>query len=101
LTPIDSDVLCTVAAANNSIFKKGTINGNVIFAAGNATFTDAGLRHITGLIEGGTGTDTFITGRAKEYFAAGTGADTFVFNAVVDSPKGAKRDVIFNFSSVN
>ena len=40
---LDGDVLCTVAAANNSIFNQGTINGNVIFAAGNATFTIAGL----------------------------------------------------------
>jgi Ca2+-binding RTX toxin-like protein len=40
----------------------------------------------------------FTAGRAKEYFVAGSGADRFVFNAVMDSPKGAKHDVIFNFS---
>ena len=98
LGTLNGDVLCTVPVSNNSIFNKGTINGNVIFAAGDATFTDAALGHVTGFIEGGTGSGIFVAGKAKERFSAGTGADTFVFNAVVDSPVGAKHDVVFNFS---
>jgi hypothetical protein len=95
---LDGDILCTVPDARNSIFNGGTINGSVIFQAGNAKFTDAGLGHVTGLIESGTGAGTFVAGKAKERFVAGTGADTFVFNSVVDSPRGAKHDVISNFS---
>jgi hypothetical protein len=92
-------ILCNAPLAENSIFNRGVINGNVIFQSGNATFTDAGLGHVTGLIEGGAGTDTFTAGKAEEFFAAGTGADTFVFNSGHFSPVGPKHDVIFNFSS--
>jgi hypothetical protein len=102
LGTLDGTILCgNDPLATNSILNKGTINGNVIFQSGNATFVDAARGHVTGLIEGGAGTDTFVAGKAKELFLAGTSADTFVFNSVSFSPTGLKHDVIFNFSSAS
>jgi hypothetical protein len=98
LGTLDGEVLCSAPTGNNSISNKGVVNGSVVFQSGDATFTDAGSGHVTGLIEGGTGADRFVAGRAKELFSAGTGADTFAFNSVKFSPMGREHDVIFNFS---
>jgi Ca2+-binding RTX toxin-like protein len=97
---INGDIDCTVTGASNFVSNQGVINGNVIFAQGNGTFIDAGLGHVTGMIEGGAGTDTFVAGRAKETFLAGSGVDTFVFNSVHFSPATAKHDTVLNFSSL-
>jgi hypothetical protein len=56
---------------------------------------------VTGLIEGGAGHDTFVAGRAKATFSAGTAADAFVFNSVRFSPAGTTHDVILKFSDLN
>jgi hypothetical protein len=96
---INGNIDCEVAGANNFVVNQGVINGNVIFANGNGTFIDAGLGHVTGMIEGGAGNDTFVAGRSQETFLAGTTADTFVFKSVHFSPANAKHDTILNFSS--
>jgi hypothetical protein len=93
-------VQCALVGANTFILNKGVIDGNVMFQSGGGTFVDAGRGHVTGVIEGGTDTDMFVAGRARELFSAGTGADTFIFNSASFSPVGPKHDIIFNFSHV-
>ena len=75
-------------------------------------FGDAGNDHLFGgdgtdILRGGAGDDDLhgelfpdilIGGRGKDALAGGTSADTFRFESVADSRKGATRDVILDFS---
>jgi Ca2+-binding RTX toxin-like protein len=52
------------------------------------------------VLNGGAGNDTLIGGLGTDMLTGGTGADTFVFNDISEVGKGAQRDVIYDFSSL-
>ena len=84
----------------DTVTNTGTIHGGVYFTAGtNVLNTSHG--EITGLVEGGSGTDTFIGGAAAvtfiggsgtEVLTGGSGDDTIVAGSGKDTITGGKGD---------
>jgi len=53
------------------------------------------------ILDGQAEADSLIGGGGKDFLTGGTGGDAFRFTSVADSRKGAARDVILDFSSVD
>jgi Ca2+-binding RTX toxin-like protein len=53
------------------------------------------------VLQGGGGLDRLIGGSGSDSLTGGLGADSFVFNAKADSPNGAGRDSILDFSHID
>jgi Ca2+-binding RTX toxin-like protein len=49
-------------------------------------------------LNGGSGVDTIVGGLGSDRLWGGDGADTFVFAGIAESPAGAARDIIGDFS---
>ncbi|MFJ4497967.1 M10 family metallopeptidase C-terminal domain-containing protein [Pseudomonas atacamensis] len=52
------------------------------------------------VLNGGAGNDTLIGGRGVDMLTGGSGADTFAFTDISEVGKGAERDVIYDFNSL-
>jgi Ca2+-binding RTX toxin-like protein len=51
------------------------------------------------LLNGGAGNDRLVGAGGRDVLIGGTGADLFDFNAPAESPRGATRDVVSDFSA--
>jgi hypothetical protein len=101
LGTINGYIVCAAPNQSDVIVNNGTINGSVFLFSGNAVYNGKGGGIVTGAVYGGSGSDLFIAGPAKETFFAGSGADSFVFDSIRFSPATAKHDIIQNFSHAN
>ena len=73
-------------------------NDNLIGLDGNDTLNGGNGNDI---LQGGGGLDRLIGGSGTDSLAGGLGADSFVFTAKAESPNGAARDSILDFSHVD
>lgn len=73
-------------AAGNDVVKGGAGNDRVLGGAGNDR------------LFGGPGADVLLGGRGQDDLIGGAGADRFDFNAALETPRGAGRDIIQGFS---
>jgi Ca2+-binding RTX toxin-like protein len=93
---VDGAILCAGANANDLVLNTGKIAGEVFLGPGNDTFNGQG--GTSGAIFGGGGDDILTGGKGHDDLTGDLGLDTFDFNKIKESPKGAARDVIHDFN---
>lgn len=98
LGTVKGAIVSDVTGASDTITNHGKIVGSIDLGPGEDTYTGKGAGLVTGPIHGGDGTDLFAAGPARETFFGDGGGDGFDFASVLDSPVGAKRDTVADFT---
>jgi Ca2+-binding RTX toxin-like protein len=97
LTGSGFDDLLVGSGGNNAVF--GGDGADRVLGNAGDDVVDGGAGN--DVVRGGAGEDTVIGGAGRDVLYGDAGDDTFVFADVSDSPKGATRDVIRDFTGVN